>query len=172
MFMNSLGSSNSLRRKRGGGRNTWVMLWGWRRTSSQEDSWPASWGLEETWQAEKEMTGWRHQGSGSAWDSRLEEAGLRQERMGEIYRRGQGPSWTVAPGDWFDWYYCFTKCMVWTNMGNVYPSLCVPVSWPELWTGAYQVLYQGLHSKGVQRIQLWYILVNYTRSLYFTWRPN
>jgi hypothetical protein len=40
-----------------------------------------------------------HQGSGSAWDSRLEEAGLVQERMGEICRRGQGPSWTVAPVD-------------------------------------------------------------------------
>jgi hypothetical protein len=38
-------------------------------------------------------------GSGSAWDSMLEEAGLGQKRKGEICRRGQGPSWTVAPGD-------------------------------------------------------------------------
>jgi hypothetical protein len=65
---------------------------------SQEDSWPASWGQEEIWQAEKEIVGWRHQGSGSALDSRLEEASLGQERMGEICRRGQGPSWIVAPG--------------------------------------------------------------------------
>jgi hypothetical protein len=44
------------------------------------------------------MVGWCHQGSGSAWDSRLEEMGLGQEGMGEICRKGQGPSWTVAPG--------------------------------------------------------------------------
>jgi hypothetical protein len=40
-----------------------------------------------------------HQGFGSAWDSRLEEVGLGQERMCKICTRGQGPSWTVASGD-------------------------------------------------------------------------